>query len=68
MRFGAGWENITVLGVCNAAGVVLDPLIVFKGQNMQSSWYGDKALPNTWYGRSENGRLWLLVASNIFGN
>ena len=36
---------------------------MFKGQNMQSSWYGGKALPNTWYGRSENSRLWLLVAS-----
>ena len=47
MRFGAGQENITVLGVCNAAGVVLDPLIVFKGQNRESSWYGDKALANT---------------------
>ena len=47
MRFGAGQENMAMLGVCNAAGVVLDPLIVFKGQNMQSSWYGDKALPNT---------------------
>ena len=47
MRFGAGQENMTMLGVCNAAGVVLDPLIVFKGQNMQSSWYGDKVLPNT---------------------
>ena len=67
MRFGAGQENITVLGVCNAAGVVLDPLTVFNGQNMQSSWYEVKALPNTWYGRSENNRLWLLVASNILG-
>ena len=63
MRFGAGRENITVMGVCSAAGVVLDPLVIFKGQNMQSSWYGDKALPNTWYGKSENGMLKLITNS-----
>ena len=68
MKFGEGQENITVLGACIAAGVVLDPLIVFKEQNMHSSWHGDKALPNTWYGRSEKDMLWLLLASNIFGN
>ena len=68
MRFGAGSENRTMLGVCNAAGAKLDPLIMFRGQNMQRSWYGDKILPNTWYGKSENCRLWLLVALNIVGN
>ena len=55
LRFGAVCENITVLGVCSVAGVFLDPLIIFKGKNMQYSWYGDKALPNTYYGKSENG-------------
>ena len=55
LQFGAGHENITVLGVCSAAGVVLDPLIIFKGKNMQYSWYGDKALPKTYCGKSENG-------------
>ena len=53
--FGTVCENITVLGVCSVAGVFLDPLIIFKGKNMQYSWYGDKALPNTYYGKSENG-------------
>ena len=61
-RHGAARENITVLGVCNAAGTVLDPLIIFKGKNKLSSWYGDKALPNTWYGRSTNG-MYILVAN-----
>ena len=56
LRYGAGRENITVLGVCSAAGVVMDPLIIYKAKNMQTSWYGDKALPNTYYGKSENGR------------
>ena len=55
LRFGAGHENITVLGVSSAAGVVLDTLIIFNGKNMQDSWYGDKALPNTYYGKFENG-------------
>ena len=55
LRFGAGRENITVLSVCSAAGAVLDPIIIFKGKNMHYSWYGDKALPNTYYGKSENG-------------
>ena len=53
--FGPGHENITVLGACSAAGVVLNPLTIFKGKNMQYSWYGDKALPNTYYGKSKNG-------------
>ena len=55
LRFGTVCENITVLGVCSVAGVFLDPLIIFKGKNMQYSWYGDKALPNTYHGKSENG-------------
>ena len=56
LRYGAGRENITVLGICSAAGVVIDPLIIYKAKNMQASWYGDKALPNSYYGKSENGR------------
>ena len=54
---GAGRENITVLAVCNAAGIALDPLVIFKGKNMQSTWFGDNALPNTFYGKSDNGDL-----------
>ena len=52
---GAGRENTTTIAVCSAAGRVLDPLIVFSGKNLQSSWRGDKALPKTYYGISENG-------------
>ena len=43
LRFEAGHENITVLSACSAAGVVLNPLIIFKRKNMQYLWYGDKA-------------------------
>ena len=35
---GAGRENTTVLGVCNGAGRCLDPLIIFQGKNLQSTW------------------------------
>ena len=52
---GARRENITTLAVCNAAGKALDPVIVFGGKNMQSTWKSDKALPKTYYGRSDNG-------------
>ena len=54
----AGKENITVLAVCSATGIALDPLIIFKGKHMQTTWYGDQALPNMFYGRSENGEAW----------
>ena len=50
----AGRENIMVLEVSSAAGIALDPLVIFKGKHMQATWYGDKALPNTFYGKSEN--------------
>ena len=68
LRFGAGSENVTVLGVCSAAGLVLDPLIIFKGKNMQYSWYGDKALPNTYYGKSKNGMNNRIEVSKILKN
>ena len=55
IRSGAGRENHTVLAVTSAAGEVCDPLIIFKGKNMQSSYRGKSALPNTFYGISENG-------------
>ena len=41
LPYGAGLENITVLGACSAADVFMDPLIIYKVRNMQMSWYGD---------------------------
>ena len=52
---GARRENITTLAVCNAVGRAVDPLIIFKGKNYQSSWAGDKGLPNIFYLLSESG-------------
>ena len=48
-------ENITVLVVCSASGIACDPLIVFKGKNFVTSWFGENALHNTYHGHSENG-------------
>ena len=28
---------------------------------MQSRWFGDKALPGTFYGKSENGMCFVLI-------
>ena len=55
LSFGARRENITTLAVCNAAGKVLDPLIIFQGKNFQSTWRGSQALPNCFYGVTKNG-------------
>ena len=52
-----GQENITILAVCSASGVSLDPLIVYKGKQVQENWYGSEAFPNTYYGKYENSRL-----------
>ena len=50
---GAGMKMTTVLGVCNAAGWVLDPFIIFQGKIPQSTWRGTKALPKTFCGVSD---------------
>ena len=39
LSFGARRENITVLGVCSASGIACDPLIIFKGKNVMTSWF-----------------------------
>ena len=59
LSFGARGENITILDVCNAEVIVMGPLSMFKGKNHMESWFGDKALPNTYYGKSDNG--WLMT-------
>ena len=63
---GARRENTTTLAVCSAAGRVLDPLIVFSGKNLQSTWRGDRALPGTFYSISENGCMTTEVFAEWF--
>ena len=63
---GAGRENTATLAVCNAAERVLDPLIVFAGKNLQSTWRGDRALPGTFYGISQSGWMTTKVFAEWF--
>ena len=44
-----------------ADGTALDPLIVFKGKNLQSTWYGDKALSKAFFAVSDNGWMTTTV-------
>ena len=55
-RPGTVRENITVFGECSAAGTALDPLVIFQGKNVQSTWFEDEALPKTFYRKSESGK------------
>ena len=48
-------ENTTTLATCNAAGCAMDPLTIYAGKNLQSSWRGNKALPDTMYSVSDSG-------------
>ena len=61
---GAGRENHTVLPTCSVAGRALDPLILF--QNFQSTWKGEKSLPKTMYGISDNGWMTTAVFNDWF--
>ena len=51
---GGGRDNTSTLAVCNAAGKVLDPLVIFAGKNLQNTWRVTNALPDTFYGISDN--------------
>ena len=63
---GASRENTTVLGFCNGAGRVLDPLIIFQSKNLQSTWQGSKALPKAFYGISEKGWMTTGIFADWF--
>ena len=54
--------------MCNAAGRVLDPLIVFARKNLQSAWRGDRALPGTFLGISPSGWMTTEVLASWFQN
>ena len=63
---GARRENVTTLAVVNAAGRALDPLVIFAGKNMQSTWRGNNALPGTFYGISDSGWMTTDVFAEWF--
>ena len=52
---GSNRENQTVFAACSEEGKDLDPIIVFKGQNLQSTWLGKESLKDTYYTASDNG-------------
>ena len=54
LSYGSYREHVTTLAVFNATRNVLDPLIIFKDKHFQPSWYGNIALPNTFYGVTVN--------------
>ena len=61
-----GRIRLTILAVCSADGIALDPLIIFKGKIIQSTWYGEKALPETHYGASESGWMTTTIFHQWF--
>ena len=62
---GAERENHTVFATF-AAGRALDPLILFQGKNFQSTWKGEKSLPKTMYGISDNDWMTPAVFNDWF--
>ena len=63
---GAIRENQTVLAVCSADGKALDPLIVFKGKSLQSTWLGSESLKDTYFAASENGWMTTKIFHDWF--
>lgn len=63
---GANRENTTVLAVCCADGTPLDPLIIFKVKNLQSTWLGEEALDNTYFGVSDSGWMTTVIFDDWF--
>ena len=56
----ANREKTTALTVYCSNGEAMDPLIIFKGKNLQSIWLGKKSLKDTYYGVSENS--WMTTS------
>ncbi|XP_018020256.1 uncharacterized protein LOC108676651 [Hyalella azteca] len=63
---GSNRENTTVLATACADGTALDPLIVFKGKRMQTTWVGDQALPLTQYAVTDSGWMTSSVFEDFF--
>ena len=63
---GANRENQTVLAVCSADGKALDPLIVFKGKSLQTTWLGLESLSDTYIAASNNGWMTTKIFQDWF--
>ena len=63
---GANRENTTVLATCCADGTSHPPLIIFKGQRMQTTWQADNPVPGTQYAATPNGWMTTEVFEQFF--
>ena len=57
--YGANRENTTMLAVCCTDGTVLDPLIIFQHNHLQSTWLDAELLGNI-YSRVSAVAEWQL--------
>ena len=63
---GSNRENTTVLAVCCADGLAMDPLIVFKGKHLQSNWLGSESLKDTYFAVSNSGWMTTEIFTDWF--
>ena len=61
LSFGTRRENIIILGICSASGITCDALIISKDKNFMTSWFGEIALPNTYYVHLGNGWMYSVA-------
>jgi hypothetical protein len=48
-------EWVSVVETISATGRRLRPIVIFKGQSLQTTWFGSEAVPDWFYTISENG-------------
>lgn len=48
-------EWVTIIETVSAAGILLQPLVIFKGKRLQNTWFGDDILPDFRYTTAPNG-------------
>ena len=63
---GANRENTTVLAVCCGDGRSLDPLFIFNGKNLQTSWHGKNTLPQSFYACNDSGWMTKTIFHDWF--
>jgi hypothetical protein len=57
---GGKQEWVTAIECINAAGEALAPLLIFKGQNINTGWINEQS-PDGWhFATSQNGWCWYL--------
>ena len=67
VTYGANRENTIVLAIWFANGEALDPLVIFKGKNLHSTWPGNESLRETWFGVSKSEWMTTAIFHAWFG-